>query len=172
MALLTSGPDDCWCHTCQRLKAFTGSNSELFADGTWVCIQCVLQEERDDRTKEHSDLCEARMGERRLRCAAEDHAARLVENFEHMRNTMNTDRRNFDESYNQLVLVNERLTRENNLLRGDGAPGRNADDAQINHVGVQSQCTYRRAQPYGRFVADVQGFHRGGEVERVVQQRQ
>ena len=33
-------------------------------------------------------------------------------------------------------------------------------------TGVQSQCTYRRGQPYGRFVADVQGFRRGGEVDR------
>ena len=51
------------------------------------------------------------------------------------------------------------------------APGRNArDDEIVANVGVQSQCTYHRG-PRGRFVADVQGFHRGGEVTREWERR-
>ena len=42
------------------------------------------------------------------------------------------------------------------------ARNRLADSAT---TGVQSQCTCRRAYPHGRFVADVQGFRRGGEVD-------
>ena len=33
-------------------------------------------------------------------------------------------------------------------------------------AGVQSQCTFRRQDQTPRFRADVQGFRRGGEVDR------
>ena len=42
---------------------------------------------------------------------------------------------------------------------------RNRLDSSVT-AGVQSQCTYRRAFPNGRFHADVQGFRRGGEVDQ------
>ena len=134
-----------WCSACRQMKHWSGRGNDLdyVNDEEWVCYRCELKD-LSETLRNH--LRALGLVEARRRDSSRD-VERLIAEVAMLQDTR------------QQELTAMRAAHEQELAAARLAAGRNPRLT----AGVQSMTTYRRNR--GRFQADNQGFHRGGETD-------